>query len=149
MTNKEGKQLQVVAGTKRPPGRPPKHGLYSKFVLAPLTDDMRKQVIEIVSGQRLAIAPSDQIVINLLARVLAQIELMGRWLSEHGLFQDDADGKSRGAVSPLVTQYLSAIKVASRLCDQMGLSPEARVKLGKGIAQVEDIASKIQRAKEA
>lgn len=133
---------------KRPKGRPPKHGLYSKFALAPLTDEKRRELNEIMEGRKLMIAPSDSVAVNLLARVLAQIELMGRWLSEHGLFQDDANGSSRGAASPLLPQYLSAIKVASRLCDQLGLSPEARVKLSKGVAQTEDLASKIQRVRQ-
>lgn len=143
------KQLPVGQSTiKRHRGRPPVHGLYSKFVLTPLTEEKQKQVLEIVAGQRGLIVASDQIAVNLLARVLAQIDLMGRWLSEHGLFTDDASGSGRCAVSPILPQYLNAIKVASRLCDQLGLSPEARVRLGKGVAQVEDLASKIARAKE-
>lgn len=148
MNNNES-EITPAMVVRRPRGRPPIHGLYSKYALQPLTEDKRKWIMQIMEGQQLVIAPADKILINLLARLLAQIELIGRWLSEHGFFQDDADGKSRGTISPLVAQYTNIISKASNLCGQLGLSPESRIKLGKVIAQADDIASKIQRAKDS
>ena len=133
---------------KRPPGRPPKHGLYSKYQLAPLTDNKYAEIMEYLHGQRLSIAPSDELFVNLLARLLAQIELMGRWLSTNGLFQEDASGVSRGLPHPLVSQYLAYIGKAGELCGKLGLTPEGRIKLSRDIAQTDDFASRMQKARE-
>ncbi len=131
---------------KRPRGRPLKHGMYSKYSLVPLTHQKSKEIMDALSGQRLLVAPSDQIAVNLLARLLAQIELMGRWLGEHGMFTESDEGKM--LVSPIMSQYVGAIKHASSICGTLGLTTESRIKLTKGIAVTEDLASKIQRLKE-
>jgi phage terminase small subunit len=131
---------------KRHKGRPVKHGLYSKYALVPLTHDKYKEIMGVMSGLRLLIAPSDQIVVNLLARLLAQIELIGRYLAEHDFLE--LDGQGNKVVSPLLSQYFAAIKHASGICSQLGLTTESRIKLTKGMAITEDLASKIQRAKQ-
>lgn len=144
----EERTTAVILGTRRGRGRPPKHGVYSKYVLAPLTDNKYKEIQELARGERLHIAPSDHIIVNLLARILAQVELMGRYLSEHGLFQDDVEGKGRGTLSPMVPQYTKSIEQASKLLGQLGLTPESRLRLTKGLAITEDLATKIQRARD-
>lgn len=141
--------LQPMLPAKRPVGRPPKTGLYSKFTLVPLTEIKKKEIMEIISGQRLMLAPTDYIMVDLLARSLAQLDLISRHINEHGCFQDDASGKSRGAVSPYIQMFWAGVGRVSKLCEQLGLTPQSRVNLGRNVAQTDDLATRIQKAKEA
>jgi len=134
----------MAAKEKRPRGRPPKHGVYSKFAMMPLRDIKTKEIMEVLSGERHLIQKSDVIVVSLLARASAQVELIDRWFQFHGIFEDEESGRPY----PILNTYWKAIQTAAKLCNSLGLSPEGRIKLGLGYAQAEDLVTKIERARE-
>jgi hypothetical protein len=128
---------------KRGRGRPPKHGAYSKFQLNALTDAKVAEIREIMEGERLATAPSDMLYIKTLGRLLAQMELIDRWLAQHGYFEDEGRGMPR----PIVQHYLNLAKQAGRMLESMGMTPTSRYRLGREALQSEDIASKLLQAR--
>lgn len=130
---------------KKRVGRPVKHGLYSKFAFQPLTEQWRTKVIEALEEQGLFMKLGDSFLIDMLARLLAQQEIMGRHLSEHGLFMDDAPGSDKGRISPLVQELRHSIRTASMICTQLGLSPTARARLR--VPQERDLATRIAQAR--
>ena len=125
-------------------GRPPKHGAYSKALLFPLADEKLVMIKSYIQGERLMIAPQDEPMLKMLARTLAKIDLIDRWLHEHGLFLDEG----KGQVFPVIMVYWTAIKLAITLCNSIGFSPTSRIKMGFGVAQVEDLATRILKARE-
>lgn len=129
---------------KRGPGRPPKHGAYSKFALAVITKDKITEIQEVMAGERLAVAPTDQLFINMLGRLLAQMEILDRHYQQTGIFENEG----RGLVKPSVPHYLNLAKHAARMLEQLGMTPSARYRLGKDALQSEDIASKLLRARQ-
>ncbi len=128
---------------KRGRGRPPKHGAYSKFALNALTDAKVDEIRQVMEGERLAVAPSDRLYITTLGRLLAQMELIDRWLAQHGYFEDEG----RGLPRPIVQHYLNLAKQAGRMLESMGMTPTARYRLGREALQSEDIASKLMQAR--
>ena len=137
-------EVKETALVKRGRGRPPKHGAYSKFQLAPMEDAKLKEIVEIMKGDQLAIGYSDMLFVRLLARLLAQIELLDRWFVEHGLFNDIG----KGLPWPVLGPYQSMVKQAGRMLEQLGMTTVGRTKLGGTLLQNEDIAMKIQRARQ-
>lgn len=135
---------QVLVPIKRGRGRPPKHGAYSKFQLAPLEDAKVKEIVEIMKGDQLAIGQSDMLFVKLLARLLAQIDLLDRWFTDHGLFNDIG----KGLPWPVLGPYQNMVKQAGRMLEQLGMTTIGRTKLGRDMLQSEDIAMKIQRARQ-
>lgn len=125
---------------KRGKGRPRKHGAYDKRVLAPVTNEMVALIENLISGERTLIGPTDRPVLELLARALAKVEVIDRWLAENGLFSEKGDPQ------PVLKIYWHAVNTAVRLCDQLGLTPASRVRLGVGVAQAKDIATQIRDA---
>lgn len=138
------KTEQQVAVQRRGPGRPPKHGAYSKFQLAPMEDAKLKEILDIMTGEHLAVTKQDMVFVGLLARLLAQIELIDRYLSDNGLFQDYA----KGLPWPVMSPYQNMVKQAAKMLEQLGMTTLGRTKLGRDLLQTEDIALKIQRAKQ-
>ncbi len=136
--------VTVVPQVKRPVGRPPKHGAYSKFALANLETIKIQEIKDIMSGEQIAIAPADAIYVTMLGRIMAQMELLDRYYQGFGYFQDEG----RGQIWPSVPHYLNLAKQAARMLEQLGMTPSARYKLGKELAQTEDIATKIWRARQ-
>lgn len=125
---------------KRRPGRPPKHGAFSGVELIPVTSEKRQEIMEVLHGTALAVAPSDSIYVDLLARNLAKIELMDRWLTINGLICTDKDGNQ--VPQPILKVYWVAVNAAMRACDQLGLTPTSRTKLGGEMLRTErDIAA--------
>lgn len=141
MTNDEPVVALAPRG-KRPVGRPPKHGVYSKYALRPLEDAKIKEIVEVMRGEKLAIAPSDMMYVTLLGRLLAQITLMDRWLSEKGYFSDEG----KGLPWPIVPHYLNLLKQAAKMLGDLGMTAVGRYRLGHVMMQTEDIASKILEA---
>ena len=129
---------------KRGRGRPPTHGAYSKFNLAPLEDAKLKEIVDIMKGEQLAIGQSDMIFVRLLARLLAQIEMLDRWFAEHGVLSDIG----KGLPWPTLAPYHSMVKQAAKMLEQLGMTTIGRTKLGRDMLQSEDIAMKIQRARQ-
>jgi hypothetical protein len=130
---------------KRPRGRPPKHGAYSKFALNTLTEAKVEEIRSIMDGEKLAVAPSDRLYINTLGRLLAQMELIDRWLAQYGYFEDEG----RGLPRPIVQHYLNLAKQVGKMLEAMGMTPTARYRLGREALQSEDIASKLMNARQS
>lgn len=124
-------------------GRPPKHGAYSGRELIPLTQEKGALIAGLMTGNVTAIGPTDAITVELLARNLAKIELIDRWLQVHGLFSD-----KEGTPQPVLRIYYQAVNAASRLCEALGLTPASRMRLGLVTAQAQDLAAKMQEVKD-
>jgi len=137
----------MVEEQKQPPPAMT-HGVYSKFKLLPMTEAKRIELETVIKEQGLTLTKTDQWIVDTLARALAVLEICSQAIDEHGLFQDDADGKSRGAVTPLLNQFWAGVSKVSKLCSQLGLTPESRIRMGKNVPQKGDLASRIQEAKE-
>lgn len=130
--------------TGKPPGRPPKHGAYSGSQLVPVTEEKTALVRGLLAGTMQLAGPTDAVAIELLGRNLAKIELIDRWLQVNGLFAD-----REGNPQPILRIYWQATNAAMRLCDALGLTPTARVRLGIGIARAEgDLAAEMARQKQ-
>ena len=123
------------AVVKRPRGRPPKHGAYSGGVLIPITEDKRKEIMDVLYGQDVPIAITDKVYVDLLARCLAKIEVMDRWLSQFGIIGEDKDGLP--IPQPLLKVYWAAVNSAMRACDQLGMTPASRYRLGREMLATE------------
>ena len=102
------------------------------------------EIQSIMAGERLATAPSDMLYINMLGRLLAQLEIIERWLAQNGIFEDEG----RGLARPIVQHYLNLAKQAGRMLEAMGMTPTARYRLGREALQSEDIASKLLKARQ-
>lgn len=125
-------------------GRPPKHGAYSETALIPLQESKMKLIEDILLGEKSIMSPVDNIAKELLARNLAKVDLIDRYLAERGLFVSLAEGKPQ----PILKIYWMALNSAARLCEQLGLTPTARARLGLKVAQAVDLASQIHEAKQ-
>ena len=141
----EPKESRVVLPkVKRPPGRPPKHGAFSGAELALIIPSKKSEIIEILEGNKVAIGPADMPVVNLLAKNMAIIELILRFFSSCGLF--DEDSKMRQGDMKV---YLAAVNATARLCDMMRMTPQSRVRLGIGMIQAtKDLASMMSEAED-
>jgi len=130
------------AVVKRPKGRPPKHGAYSGNMLIPVTKEKRQDIIDVLYGKDVPVALSDKVYIDLLARSLAKIELMDRWLTVNGIITRDKDGAP--IPQPLLRIYWAAVNSAMRACDQLGMNPASRYRLGHDMLAVEkDLAARM------
>jgi len=127
--------------SKRGRGRPPKHGAYSGHELIPLTEEKTALVQQVLSGRELIVRPVDKVAVELLGRNLAKLELIDRWLQVNGIFA--ADGFSP---QPILRIYFQAMAAATRLCNDLGMTPTARASLSKTLAQVADFATQMQEA---
>lgn len=125
-------------------GRPPKHGAYSETALIPLQDKKLKLIMDILSGERAITTSADNIAIELLARNLAKVDMIDKFLAERGLFLSLEEGRPQ----PILKVYWMALNSAARLCEQLGLTPTARARLGLKVAQAVDLASQIHQAKQ-
>ena len=144
MTSSDNVDITDLIPAKRGRGRPPKHGAYSKFQLAPLENAKMKEIVEIMQGEQLAIGQSDMLFVSLLARLLAQMEMLDKFFAEHGLFSD----VGRGLPWPAVVPYHAMMKQAAKMLEQLGMTTIGRTKLGRDMLQSEDIALKIQKARQ-
>lgn len=136
--------IRVPPGAKPPVGRPPKHGAYSGSALVPVTNEKLALIRKVLEGTAVNIGPSDKIALDMLARNLAKIELIDRWLAVNGLFGGDSGNEPQ----PILRIYWQATNAAMRLCVELGLTPQSRVRLGIGMAQAQDMAEEMQKAKE-
>lgn len=125
-------------------GRPIKHGLYSKWRLGPLEDGKLEEIVEIMQGEHLAIGRADMIFIRLLARLLAQIDLLDKFFTQYGLLSDI----KRGQPWPILTIYQGMLKQAGQMLEQLGMTTSGRSKLGRSLLQEADIAMRIQKERQ-
>lgn len=103
------------------PGRALTHGATADLSLAPRASELADYLREIVPSR----AESDEPTIRLLALILARIETGNEWIAEHGI----VTGKA-GKVQPVLKVLSTWENSAARLCDQLGLTPTARARLG-------------------
>ncbi len=82
------------------------------------------------------IAPTDQPLLAELAGVLNGLAYTRPWLEEHGYLD------RRGAPRAAAKLYLRQVRLAGELAHRLGLTPQARVKLGLKAAQTTEIAAK-------
>jgi phage terminase small subunit len=136
--------ILIKPTTKRGPGRPPKHGAYSKFTLDAITEEKKKLVYAIVKAEGRTVNMADEIYINQLARNLAQLEAYDRWFAEHGFLRDD----SKGEPYPIVAQYQNLSKHVASMLEKLGMSPSGRHQISRTAPQKPDIATDILRARE-
>ncbi len=135
-----------TAVVKRPPGRPPTHGGYSGNVLIPITNEKRAEIMDVLYGNDLAIVQSDRVYVDLLARSLAKIEVFDRWLTVNGIIGKDKDGLP--IPQPLLKVYWAAVNTAMRACDQLGMTPASRYRLGHDMLVVErDLGARMAQAR--
>lgn len=104
------------------PGPAMTHGAYSPHALAPRVEVLTVELRAVVPGAE----PADDVVIRLLALLLAQIEAANDWIGEHGLFKR----AGKGVPQPILVMQARWVTAAAKLCDQLGLTPSARVRLG-------------------
>lgn len=98
-----------------------KHGVWSHRLVQPRADKLADELRAVVPGA----TPADETAIRLLALILARIETVTSWLDSKGLFKD-----KRGNPQPILSQLSKWETTAARLCDQLGLTPTARARLG-------------------
>ena len=130
-------------------GRPPKSGAYSGSALLPLMNEKKAEILEVLRGHKVAIGPTDTVAVGLLARALAHIELIDRYLATTGFFETDAE-TGKMVPAPVLRLYYVALNSASRQCDALGLTPKSRIALGMVLMQAEDLAGRMsdERARE-
>lgn len=139
--------LPTPTKVKNKGGRPPKSGAYSGAQLVPLMSAKQKEITAILRGNQVAIGPSDSVAVGLLARALAHIEIIDRYLAVNGFFECDVEtGKTVPA--PVLKLYYVAVNSAARQCDTLGLTPKSRLALGMGMIQAEDLAGKMAKERE-
>ncbi len=114
---------------KRPQGRPPKHGAYSGLEMMALTKGKDAEIRSILFESKVQFGHQDTLVIHTLASTLAKIETIDRWLTVHGLFDE------QGQPQAVLKIWLAAVNSAGRLCDQLGLTPQSRARLGITLVQ--------------
>lgn len=128
---------------KRPRGRPPQHGLYSKKAMLELTVDKRNMILDLIRGERIPIGKPDMVMVETLARVLCKVDMIDRHFQEHGFFEDEAAGTPKAIFKP----YLALLNRLIRLCNDLGMTPTARAALSRNVAEaLTDFASAVQDA---
>ena len=133
------------AVAKHAGGRPPKHGAYSGNVLVPITEEKRQEILDVLYGQNVPVAVTDRVYVDLLARCLAKIEVMDRWLTVNGIIGADKDGLP--IPQPLLKVYWAAVNSAMRACDNLGMTPAARYRLGREMLATErDLGARMAAA---
>jgi hypothetical protein len=96
-----------------------RHSAYSAVRVGELATLIEDELRGIVP----AVDPSHEPTIRLLARELARIELVDRWLDEHGIL--DENGEPRGVLKMRSVWTNSA----ARLANDLALNPSAQAKL--------------------
>lgn len=104
------------------------HGARSERVIAPLTAEIANDLMR--EHERLR-SPLYRESVLQYARYLAQIEVLEKFLDEHG--DIDSDGKVRNAAE----FRLKVSKAATNLADRLGLTPLANARLGKDVASTQ------------
>jgi len=82
------------------------------------------------------IRSQDAILAQMLARELAFQAIVAKFIAKVGLFRADQLRKNKAlALQPVLNSYWTSVNVATRMCDQLGLSPmsRSRLKIGNDI----------------
>ena len=109
-----------------------KHMARSERVVAPLAAEIGNSLLQ--EHDRLRNPLYRESVLE-YARLLAQQELLEKWLDEHGLIVESGD--KAGKVQPAAEYLLKVRKQASNIADRLGLTPLANARLGKDTASAQ------------
>jgi phage terminase small subunit len=118
--------------------------MYSNTSLAAVVKTKVELVNEMLA-QPGFISKADRLAIELLARNLAKVEMIDRWLQIQGLFT------KTGEPQPVLREYSRLVNSANRLLNDLGLTPRARGELSANLSRLAksgDLASAILLAKE-
>ena len=103
--------------------------------------DYRDQLRGIISSEP-HITESDSIMVSLLINELCFQAIAHRWFAKVGFFIYDKETKIIDT-QPLLKMLYNSINITMRICEKLGLTPEARAKLG--LSQEEDMGSIVRR----
>jgi hypothetical protein len=132
-------------GGRRAPGWPPEvragvgntravtHGAKADLLIAPRAEELRDQLRELVP----AYTESDLPALTLLAWQLARCERANAYLDEVGLTN------RKGIPRPVLKVLSTWENSAARLCDQLGMTPTARARLGVDHVRGFDLARRL------
>jgi hypothetical protein len=100
-----------------------KHGAFSPATISPRASQIASAIADCVPAR----TDGDDLVIGVLAGVVARIERVYGWLDEqeHGIFTD-----AHGTPQPILKMLSVWENSAQRLCDRLGLTPLSRAQLG-------------------
>jgi Phage terminase, small subunit len=127
LANLQDADGKPVAGAEEGNDRALVHGATADLRLAPRVEELRTSLTEIIPAGTERDLPAT----TLLAWQLARIEQANTYLAENGIL--DGRGQPRPVLKVLSTWENSA----ARLCDQLGLTPTARARLGLDMSRAE------------
>lgn len=147
-TDRRASQLKGIQPAPKPAEegnlRAVKHAGYSEIVLAPLVEEMKKEILQLMAGEGLShIKPVDQIIVANLARCLARLQRFDAYLEERG------DIMEKDRINPVLKVYFTALESARRYCEALGLTPISRARLGIDLSKSWDFARAMQEAENA
>jgi len=87
----------------------------------------------------------DSSLVEMLARELAIQAIILKYLSRKGII-DEKKGKLD--LQPIMTKYWISVQTATRMMNELGLTPKARKELGLDMERKFDIAMELQTIKE-
>ncbi len=111
---------------QRPPF-PTKHGAYATGKLAPRAAEIADAIRELVPAS----SSSDGPAIEVLARIVARIEVVDVWLEENGIFRAGGKGDPQPILKMLSVWENSALRTMAAL----GMTPTSRAQLGLRITR--------------
>jgi hypothetical protein len=107
------------------------HGVHQVALLQPQTRQLADQINAILSGDAGAyIRPADQVTVGLLAVALRRIKQAEEYLDKVGGLTN-----KQGQVRPVAELLVKLLKEARELCNTLGLTPQARARLGLNVAR--------------
>jgi phage terminase small subunit len=106
-----------------------RHGANGVIALQPRAAELADGLREVVPTY----CASDEYMVRSLALVLARIERATAWLDEHDIFSDKS-----GNMQPVLRMLSTWENTAARLCDQLGLSPASRARLGLDLSRTNE-----------
>jgi len=150
-----------IGGPKTPEGRaralmnlrpfwpkegPDVPGVGGITLLQPQTRLLAEQLKAILEGDAATyVRPADEVALGLLAVVLRRVQQCERYLDRVGTLTT-----ARGATRPAAELLLRLIREGRELCNSLGLTPQARARLGLNVARAStDLATLLAEEEEA
>ena len=95
----------------------------------------------LITGTGVAWGPTDEVVVRMFARTLAELVVIERFFDVKGMFDKDSN------LRPVMKQYIALKNTALRQADALGLTPAARLRLGLAVVKGMDAAAQIADAR--
>ncbi len=116
------------------------HGAYALQISQPQTAALARQIREQLEADGAWwVKPSDEPAIQLLALTLRRLKQLDSYLERRGMMANKA-----GDLRPATDLMVKLVKEAQNLFDALGLTPQARMRLGvKVMAGAADLAAAI------